>query len=44
MPASYDLADLVVKGLLCVEGAGKATRSAIAMYQWVQPVVWSAIG
>ena len=32
-PHARDLADLAAKGLLRVEGAGKATRYAIAMNQ-----------
>lgn len=37
--ATRDLADLTAKGLLRVEGVGKATRYAIAIDQWVQPAV-----
>ena len=32
-PHARDLADLAAKGLLHVEGAGKATRYVIAMHQ-----------
>ena len=35
--ATRDLADLAAKGLLRVEGVGKATRYAIAIDRWVQP-------
>jgi Fic family protein len=35
--ASRDLADLLAKGLLRVEGLGKATRYAIAIERWRQP-------
>lgn len=35
--ATRDLADLAAKGLLRVEGIGKATRYAIAIDLWVQP-------
>lgn len=37
--ASRDLTDLAGKGLLRVEGVGKATRYAIAVDTWVQPAV-----
>ncbi len=37
--ATRDLTDLADKGLLRVEGVGKATRYAIAIDQWVQPAV-----
>lgn len=33
------LADLAAKGLLRVEGAGKATRCAVAIDLWVRPTV-----
>lgn len=36
--ASRDLSDLLAKGLLRVEGVGKATRYAIAIDHWRQPV------
>jgi Fic family protein len=36
--ASRDLVDLLGKGLLRVEGMGKATRYAIAIDSWQQPV------
>ena len=35
--ATRDLADLAAKGLLRIEGIGKATRYAIAIDQWEQP-------
>ena len=35
--ATRDLADLAAKGLLRIEGVGKATRYAIAIEQWEQP-------
>ena len=35
--ATRDLADLAAKGLLRIEGVGKATRYAIAIDRWVQP-------
>lgn len=35
--ATRDLADLAAKGLLRIEGVGKATRYAIAIDQWEQP-------
>ncbi|WP_372825886.1 Fic family protein [Polaromonas sp.] len=37
--ATRDLADLAAKGLLRIEGVGKATRYAIAIDQWEQPAV-----
>jgi len=37
--ATRNLADLAAKGLLRIEGVGKATRYAIAIDQWVQPAV-----
>ena len=37
--ATRDLADLAAKGLLRIEGVGKATRYAIAINVWVQPTV-----
>jgi len=37
--ASRDLVDLLDKGLLRVEGLGKATRYAIAIGSWHQPVI-----
>ena len=37
--ATRDLADLASKGLLRIEGVGKATRYAIAIDLWVQPAV-----
>ena len=37
--ATRDLADLAAKGLLRIEGVGKATRYAIAIDQWTQPAV-----
>ena len=37
--ATRDLADLAAKGLLRIEGVGKATRYAIAIDLWVQPAV-----
>ena len=37
--ASRDLTDLAVKGLLRVDGVGKATRYAIAIDQWEQPAM-----
>jgi Fic family protein len=37
--ATRDLADLAAKGLLRIEGVGKATRYAIAIDRWVQPAV-----
>ena len=37
--ATRDLVDLAVKGLLRITGVGKATRYAIAIDLWVQPVV-----
>lgn len=37
--ATRDLTDLAAKGLLRIEGVGKATRYAIAIDQWVQPAV-----
>ena len=36
--ATRDLVDLAVKGLLRITGVGKATRYAIAIDLWVQPV------
>lgn len=35
--ASRDLSDLLAKGLLRVDGVGKATRYAIAIEEWQQP-------
>ena len=35
--ATRDLADLAAKGLLRIDGVGKATRYAIAIDQWEQP-------
>lgn len=35
--ATRDLTDLAAKGLLRVDGVGKATRYAIAIDQWAQP-------
>ena len=35
--ATRDLADLAAKGLLRIEGVGKATRYAIAIDRWVKP-------
>jgi Fic family protein len=35
--ASRDLSDLLAKGLLRVDGVGKATRYAIAIKEWQQP-------
>ena len=35
--ATRDLADLAAKGLLRIEGVGKATRYAIAIDQWEHP-------
>ena len=35
--ATRDLGDLAAKGLLRIEGVGKATRYAIAIDRWVQP-------
>lgn len=37
--ASRDLADLLAKGLLRVEGAGKATRYAVNVPGWEQPAI-----
>ncbi len=37
--ATRDLADLLAKGLLQVDGVGKATRYAIAIDHWSQPAV-----
>ena len=37
--ATRDLADLADKGLLRIEGVGKATRYAIAIDVWLQPAV-----
>ena len=37
--ATRDLADLASKGLLRIEGVGKATRYAIAIDHWAQPAV-----
>lgn len=37
--ATRDLADLAAKGLLRIEGVGKATRYAIEIDLWVQPTV-----
>ena len=34
-----DLADLLAKGLLRVEGVGKATRYAVNVPGWEQPAV-----
>lgn len=40
--ASRDLTDLAAKGLLRVEGLGKATRYAINVPGWIQPVISEA--
>ena len=40
--ASRDLTDLAAKGLLRVEGVGKATRYAVTVPGWIQPVVSEA--
>jgi len=37
--ASRDLADLLAKGLLRVEGVGKATRYAVNVPGWEQPTI-----
>ena len=37
--ATRDLTDLAEKGLLRIEGVGKATRYAIAIDLWVQPAI-----
>lgn len=37
--ATRDLSDLAAKGLLRIEGVGKATRYAIAIDRWEQPAV-----
>ncbi len=37
--AMRDLVDLAAKGLLRIEGVGKATRYAIAIEPWTQPAV-----
>ena len=37
--ATRDLADLLVKDLLRVEGVGKATRYAVNVPNWEQPVL-----
>lgn len=37
--ATRDLTDLLAKGLLRVEGVGKATRYAVNVPGWMQPVV-----
>lgn len=39
--ATRDLSDLLAKGLLRVEGVGKATRYAVNLPGWVQPVLKS---
>ncbi len=40
--ASRDLTDLLAKGLLRVEGVGKATRYAVNVPGWIQPVASEA--
>ncbi len=40
--ATRDLTDLLAKGLLRVEGIGKATRYAANMPGWHQPAIKSA--
>jgi len=37
--ATRDLSDLLAKGLLCVEGVGKATRYAVNLPGWEQPAL-----
>ncbi|MFZ3220156.1 MAG: hypothetical protein WA174_08980 [Rhodoferax sp.] len=37
--ATRDLADLLANGLLRVEGVGKATRYAVNVPGWEQPVL-----
>lgn len=40
--ASRDLTDLAAKGLLRVEGVGKATRYAVTVPGWIQPIASEA--